>query len=212
MKIGIIGASGKAGQFLAGEALERGYGVTALVRDKSKITDPRLLILERDIFVLTPEDCAGFNAVIDAFKAPEGKEEQHLTSMEHLIAVFGQLPGVRLLVVGGAGSLFTDAGMSTRLMDTPSFPTAFLPTASSMGKAFEKLQASTVAWTYLSPAAEFDPRGRRTGFYTLGGDVMIRNRSGESYVSYADYAVAMIDEIRDKAHVGKRFTVVSEKN
>jgi len=211
MKIGIIGAGGKSGRHLVAEALRQGYDVTAIVRDKKKIADLPVPSIERDVFSITPEDAAGFAAVINAFKAPEGEEEQHVSSMDHLIAVFGQLPDVRLLVVGGAGSLYTNEARMERLMDSKNFPPAFLPTASNMGVAFERLKGSKVDWTYFSPAAMYDPGGKRTGKYTLGGDVMITNRAGESYVSYADYAIAMIDELASKAHLRRRFTVVSER-
>lgn len=211
MKIGIIGAGGKSGRHLTAEALSRGYDVTAIVRNAKAITEPKVAVLERDIFAVTPGDVAGFDAVIDAFRAGQGREEEHLTSMEHLISVFERLPKVRLLVVGGAGSLFTDASVTQRLMDAKDFPPAFLPTASNMGKAFEKLKASGVLWTYLSPAATYDPDGRRTGSYVAGGDALIMNKTGESYVSYADYAVAMIDELAARRHLRGRFTVVSER-
>lgn len=211
MNIGIIGASGKSGGFLMREALRQGYAVTAIVRDGKKIADKGVAVVERDVFALTAADVQDFSAVIDAFRAPEGAKEQHLTTMEHLIAVFEQASKVRFMVVGGAGSLYTNAGKTTLLMDSPGFPPAFLPTASNMGKALEKLRDSQINWTYLSPAAFYDPDGRRTGSYILGDDVMPLNKAGESYVSYADYAIAMIDEIRNKDRVRKRFSVVSEK-
>ena len=211
MKIGIIGASGKSGRHLTAEALWKGHEVTAIVRDKSKVFESRVAILERDIFAITPADIARFDAVINAFKAPDGKEEQHISSMKHLITVFERQPAVRLMVVGGAGSLFTNAEKTERLMDGKDFPPAFLPTAASMATAFEKLRDSKTKWTYCSPAAIYDPEGPRTGKYTLGDDVLITNKAGESYVSYADYAIAMIDEAADRSYVGRRFTVVSER-
>jgi len=211
MKIGIIGASGKSGGFLTREALRQGHEVTAMVRDRNKILDHSIAVMELDIFSITPDNIKGLSAAIDAFRAPEGKEEQHLTSMEHLISVFESRPEVRLMVVGGAGSLFTDADKKTMLMNSPGFPSAYLPTATNMGQAFERLKASKVNWTYLSPAAEYDPDGKRTGSYALGGDVMIFNREGKSYVSYADYAIAMIDEVKNKAYANRRFSVVAEK-
>ncbi|MCC8194309.1 MAG: NAD(P)H-binding protein [Deltaproteobacteria bacterium] len=211
MKIAIIGASGKSGKHLTAEALWKGHLVTAIVRDKNRIFESRVSVLERDIFAVTPADVVGFDAVIDAFKPPEGQEEQHVASMEHLIRVFERQPAVRLMVVGGAGSLYTTPERTERLMDGEDFPAAFLPTAASMAEAFEKLRASKTKWTYLSPAAVYDPDGPRTGKYTLGDDVLLRNKAGESYVSYADYAVAMIDEAVNRNYVGRRFTVVSEQ-
>lgn len=211
MKIGIIGASGKTGSFVTQEALRQGYEVTAIVRDAKKIRDPNLTVLERDIFAITREDVQNFAAVIDAFRAPTGKEEQHLTSLEHLIAVFEDLPNTRLLVVGGAGSLYTGADRKTQLMNSPDFPPAFFPTASNMAAALKKLKQSKTNWTYLSPAAFYDPDGARTGKYALGSDVMRLNQSGESYVSYADYAIALIDEVKNQAHAREQFSVVAEK-
>ena len=211
MKIAIIGASGKSGKHLTAEALGKRHEVTAIVRDKSKVYESGVTVLERDIFAVTPKDVSGFDVVIDAFKAPEGREEEHVTSMEHLIAVFERQPAVRLMVVGGAGSLYTDGTKTERLMDGKDFPPASLPTALNMANAFEKLQKSKVKWTYCSPAAFYDPEGPRTGKYMLGDDVVITNTVGESYVSYADYAVAMIDEAANRNYVGRRFTVVSER-
>ena len=207
MKIAIIGASGKSGRHLTAEALGRGYAVTAIVRDARKISESGIAVLERDIFAITPEDVAGFDAVINAFKAPEGREKEHVTSMEHLIAVFERQPAVRLLVVGGAGSLYTTVDKTERLMDGKNFPPAYLPTAANMAVAFEKLRESGAKWTYGSPAAFYDPDGPRTGRYWLGGDILVLNGAGESYVSYADYAVAMLDEIETPGHHRQRFTV-----
>lgn len=212
MKIGIIEASGKSGGFLINEALWLGYEVTAIVRDKNRVAAKEISVIERDIFAIDADDIKGFAAVIDAFRAPEGKEEQHVTSLEHLIRILKQLPAVRLMVVGGAGGLYTDSGKTTLLMDSPGFPAAALPTASNMKKTFERLKASEINWTYLSPAAEFDPQGKRTGGHQMGEDALIFNSEGKSYISYADYAIAMIDELKNRAYARKRFCVVSEKS
>ena len=112
---------------------------------------------------------------------------------------------------GGAGSLFVDEAQTLRVMDSKDFPPEYLPTASNMARAFDLLRASKANWTYLSPSALYDPAGARTGHYTLGKDTLLLNKSGQSYVSYADFALAMIDEIRNKAHVRQRFTVVGEQ-
>lgn len=113
--------------------------------------------------------------------------------------------------MGGAGSLFVDAEKTTSLMSTEGFPAAYYPTASNMGKGLKELEKSTINWTYLSPAAFFDAEGARTGAYQLGKDHVITNSQNESYISYADYAIALIDELENKNHVNERFAVVGEK-
>ncbi len=210
MKIAIIGASGKAGALLAEEALIQGYDVTAIVRDRTKIKNSKINVIEKSIFDLTPADIKIFDVVIDAFNAPSGEENQHATSMTHLISIFESVPDTRLLVVGGAGSLYVDPDQRIALMDSDGFPAEYKAIAVNMAKGLESLKASHINWTYLSPAAFFDPAGKRTGQYVLGGENLHFNSAKQSYVSYADYALAMIDEIKIKAYVKKRFSVVSE--
>ncbi len=210
MKIAIIGASGKAGALLAEEALIQGYDVTAIVRDRTKIKNSKINVIEKSIFDLTPTDIKIFDVVIDAFNAPSGEENQHATSMTHLISIFESVPDTRLLVVGGAGSLYVDPDQRIALMDSDGFPAEYKAIAVNMAKGLESLKASHINWTYLSPAAFFDPAGKRTGQYVLGGENLHFNSAKQSYVSYADYALAMIDEIKIKAYVKKRFSVVSE--
>lgn len=211
MKIGIIGATGKSGGLLAAEALRQGHEVTGIVRFINRVKDSRIIPLESDLFEITRNTVKGFDVVINAFRAPTGKEEQHITSVEHLIAVFEDLPQVRLMMVGGAGSLYVDPEKKVPLYTTPDFPKDYLPPAASMAKAFELLKASSINWTYMSPAIEFDYEGKRTGRYTLGGDNVIANAKGQSYISYADYALAMIDEVKNQAFIRQRFTAVSER-
>lgn len=209
MNIGIIGATGKAGHFLTKEARQRHHQVTAIVRSQSKLQHDGVSVLAKDLFDLTEADLAPFDVVIDAFGSPPGQEQLHQSSLLHLIKLFKHLPQVRLLVVGGAASLYTDASKHTRLLDTPDFPEAYKATASNMAKAFEVLKHSDINWTYLSPSAFFDPDGPATGQYQLGDDVLLLNAEKQSYVSYADYAKAMLDEAESKTHVRKRFTVAS---
>lgn len=209
MKIGVIGATGKAGQLIMEEAKQRGHEVTAIVRNASKLKN-QTNVIEKDIFVITSKDIEQFDAVVDAFNAPPGSEQMHVESIQSLIKVF-QGVQTRLAVVGGAGSLFVDAEKTTPLMSTEGFPAAYYPTASNMGKGLKELEKSTIDWTYLSPAAFFDPEGARTGAYQLGKDHVITNSQNESYISYADYAIALIDELENKNYVNERFAVVGEK-
>ncbi|QIQ22087.1 NAD(P)-dependent oxidoreductase [Zophobihabitans entericus] len=209
MKVAVIGATGKSGQHIVTEALNKGYEVTAIVRDKTKITHDKVKVLERNIFDLTVNDIKGFDAVINAFSAPQNDQHQHVVAMQHLIKIFEQVPQVRLLVVGGAGSLYVDPQKSVRLSSTPDFPDAYKPTALNMAESFDLLKVSKVNWTYFSPAAFYDPDGKRTGKYQLGTDFLMTNKEGQSYISYADYAIAMVAELANKAFIKKRFTIVA---
>lgn len=134
MNIAIIGAGGKAGSLIAQEALARGHHVTAIVRRAASVANLSVNVLEKSLFDLTTEDLASFDAVIDAFNAPAGHEVQHQTSLAHLADLLANQPKTRLLVVGGAGSLYLDDALTLRVVDTPDFPDAYKPTASNMGK------------------------------------------------------------------------------
>ncbi|AWP28175.1 hypothetical protein PVOR_14819 [Paenibacillus vortex V453] len=210
MQIGIIGATGKAGNLILKEAQARGHEVTAIVRDGSRITDSSVNIVEKNVLDLTDADLQGFDVVVNTFGAAPGQETQYIEVGRVLI---NALKGAdtRLIVVGGAGSLFVDEAKTTRLMETPDFPKEYYPTAFHAGENLKDLEnSSDVKWTYLSPAAFFNPNGQRTGSYQEGKDHVIVNSSGQSYVSYEDYAIAVLDEIELPKHLNERYTVISE--
>ncbi len=211
MKIGIIGATGKAGSLIVKEASDRGHEVTAIVRNAAKLTEEKVAVLEKDIFDLKAEDLQVFDVVVNAFGAPAGQENLHVDAGRVLIEAVKGAPDTRLIVVGGAGSLFVDEAKTVRLIETPEFPKEYFPTASNQGKNLEDLQnTSGIKWTFISPAAFFNPEGKRTGSYQKGKDNLIVNSKGDSYVSYADYAIAVLDEIENPQHINERFTLVSE--
>ncbi|WPP41169.1 NAD(P)-dependent oxidoreductase [Paenibacillus hunanensis] len=209
MKIGVIGATGKAGSLIAEEALNRGHEVTAIVRDASKVQNSKLNVMEKEVTELTTEDVGSFDVLVNAFGTPHA--EQHVTVGRHLIDILKGAGNTRLIVVGGAGSLYVDDALTTRLVDTPDFPDAYKPTASNQGQNLQDLkQSSGIRWTFVSPGAFFDPNGPRTGTYTLAGEKLTVNSEGNSYSSYADYAIAIVDEAEKAAHVGERISVVTE--
>ncbi len=211
-KIAIIGANGKSGSALVEEALRQGHEVTAIARKAEYTNDAVKNVVHKDLFDLTKEDVAGFDAVISAFAAwtPETLP-QHKKAAEHLCSLLAG-SDTRLFIVGGAGTLYTDDGMKTRLMDTPEFPADYQGVAQATAQSYEVLKASKdVRWTYVSPAGEYDAKGQRTGKYELGGDVIKLNSKGESYISYADLAIAIIDEVSNGAFINKRFTAVGER-
>lgn len=210
MKIAIIGANGKAGNRILTEALQRGHQVTAIVRDASKLADKSVPVIEKSIFDLTSDDVKQFDVVVNAFGAPLGEEQAHVDAGHALIeAVKGT--DTKVIVVGGAGSLYVDADKTLKVLDTPDFPAMFKPTATGQGRNLQELQESTgITWTFVSPSAFFDPEGKKTGSYQAGQDNLLVNAKGESYISYADFAIAIVDEIENPKHVNERFTVVGE--
>lgn len=212
MKIGIIGATGKAGSKITAESLIRGHEVIPLIRNASKLTDNQdSYYIEKDLYELTYEDIKNLDVVVDAFNAPIGKEELHQSSLSYLVSLVQGHATPRLIIVGGAGSLYVDDAMTTRLMDTPDFPEEAKPTAVNMRKAFEQLKLTEdITWTYLSPSAFFDPEGKRTGKYQVGQDQLLTNSKGESEISYADFALALVDEIENQQFINQRITVCSE--
>lgn len=209
MKIAVICANGKAGQLITQEALNRGLDVTAVVRGENKSAAKQAII--KDLFALTKEDLKEFDAVVDAFGTwtPETLP-QHSTTLRHLCDILSGTQ-VRLLVVGGAGSLYVDAAHTMTVSRGKDFPEMFKPLASAMAEALDALrQRKDVKWTYISPAGDFQPNGERTGEYILGGEELILNDKGESVISYADYAVAMVDEIISGNNIQKRISVVAK--
>lgn len=209
MKIAVICANGKAGQLIVKEAVNRGLDVTAVVRGENKTVTENAVI--KDLFDLTTEDLKGFDAVVDAFGAWEPEVlPQHSTSLKHLCDILSGTD-TRLLVVGGAGSLYVDPEHTVQVMDDPDFPDMFKPLAAAQGKALEELRTrNDVKWTFISPASDFQAEGERTGKYILGGEELMLNSKGESVISYADYAIAMVDEIVSGNNIQKRISVVSE--
>ena len=188
MKIAVVCANGKAGKLIVREAVERGLDVTAVVRGENRTSAENVIL--KDLYDLTAEDLAGFDVVVDAFGAwTEETLPQHSTSLKHLCDILSGTD-TRLLIVGGAGSLYVDPEHTVCVADGADFPDAFKPLAAAMAKALGELRERTdVNWTYISPAGDFQADGERTGAYILGGEELTLNERGESVISYADYAI-----------------------
>lgn len=166
MKLAVVAANGKSGRLIVKEAVARGLDVTAVVRGENKTE--ALHTLKKDIMDLTKEDLAGFDVVIDAFGIWDpNKMDQHSATLGHLSDILSGSK-TRLLVVGGAGSLYVDKDHKTMISDLPDFSEAYLPTAVGMKNSLNALRKrDDVRWTYVSPAAEFIADGERTGNTSL---------------------------------------------
>jgi putative NADH-flavin reductase len=207
MRIAVISANGKAGQLIVKEAADRGLDVTAIVRGENKTIAKN--VIQKDLFELTTTDLEQFDVIVDAFGAwAEEMLPQHSTSLKHLCDILSGKQ-TRLLIVGGAGSLYVNAEHTVRVADGPDFPDIFKPLAEAMAKALTELRKrNDVRWTYISPAGDFQADGERSGEYILAGEELTLNSKGESIISYADYAIAMVDEILKGNHIGERISVV----
>lgn len=204
MKIAVVAANGKAGQLITKEAINRSLDVTAIVRSTNK-TDAKQVI-QKDLFDLTKEDLSEFDVVIDAFGQPDSnKLEEHSKSLNHLSDLLSGSEQ-RLLIIGGAGSLFVDSAHTIRLVDAPDFPEQFKPTALAQTKTLDEIkQRDDVQWTFICPAPDFQFEGDKTGSYKISEDEVIGTN-----VSYADFAIAMIDEVVNPKHIQKRFAVFAK--
>lgn len=207
MKIAVVCANGKAGQMITKEAVQRGLDVTAVVRGENRSVAPQSI--SRDVLDITAEDLKGFEVVVDAFGAwTEDTLPLHSSSLKTLCDALSGTE-TRLLVVGGAGSLYVNPEHTACVADGPDFPDMFKPLAAAMAKALSELrQRNDVKWTYISPAGDFQAEGEHSGEYILGGEELTLNEKGESVISYADYAVAMVDEIVKGSHIQERISVV----
>lgn len=207
MKIAVLAANGKAGSLIVKEAVERGFDVTAVVRGENKTVAKNVII--KDLLDLTKEDLQGFDAVVSAFGAWTVETlPLYTTTSIHLLDIL-KGTNTRILIIGGAGSLYLDESLTTQLIDTPEFPEEYKPVASAAQKALAEIRKNeNKNWTYISPAADFDYEAERKGEYLLAGEVFTTNEKGESKISYADYAIAMVDEIEKGNNLGKRISVL----
>ncbi len=209
MKIAVVAANGKAGKLIVEEAVNRGMDVTAIVRGDNKTVAPKAIV--KDLFDLTSEDLSEFDVVVDAFGnwTPEAIDLIPAATIHMAKVLSGS--DTRLLVVGGAGSLYVDPDHTKTVVDVTPFPEAAMPVVNGHGKALDELRKfNDVNWTYVSPAGDFQAEGERTGKYILGGEELVLNSNGESMISYADYAIAVVDEIESGKHIKERISVVSE--
>ena len=212
MKVGIIGATGKTGRLVLKECQAKGFEVTAIVRNASRIEDKNVKVIEKEISALSFDDLKSFDAVVNCFGAWTSETlPLHSVYTTHLCDILSGT-AIRLIIVGGAGSLYLDREHTVQLYQSKDFPKEYLEIATAQVNELATVRKrNDVKWTFFSPAAFFDPEGRRTGSYTLGEEELILNSDNESYISYADYALALADEIENAKFIQKRFTAVGNK-
>jgi putative NADH-flavin reductase len=211
MNIAILGATGMIGGAIAQEALQRHHHVTAIVRDPV-----RLAMSNANLDVVTGNVFEG-DEMLDAIQRKDaviasisgnrdGDPQVIVEGAKALLDVFPQSRARRLLWVGGAGTLESPSG--GRVMDAPDFPAEWRPAAEAQAEALAVFQSSeaNVDWIYISPAAVIAP-GKRTGHYRKGADRLLTDERGESRISVADFAMAVIDALEHPDGARQHMTV-----
>ncbi|WP_434590804.1 NAD(P)-dependent oxidoreductase [Streptomyces sp. A5-4] len=210
MRITVFGAAGNLGSRVVAEALSRGHEVTAVVRDPARFRELDAAATAKAGDAADAEDVAALSAgqdlVITATRPAPGREGELRSTTEALLAGVAR-SGVRLLVVGGAGSLTLPGADGATVIEGPGFPASWRPIALACNEQLEVVRAAApgVDWVYLSPAALLEP-GERTGAYRLGADELLVDAEGNSAISMEDLAVVLLDEAERPKHHRTRFT------
>ena len=209
MKIAVIGANGKAGKLIVKEAIERNHDVTAVVRSENKSEASKAI--NKDLFELTKADLTDFDVVVSAFGTfnPDTLS-LHSKTVEHFSKILDGT-NTHLLIVGGAGSLYLDSSKTTKLFESPEFPEIFKPLAKAQADELDLLRTKeNINWTFVSPAADFVEDGPKTNNYAIAGEIFSTNEEGVSYVSYADYASALLDIIEANSNIKERVSIYTK--
>jgi putative NADH-flavin reductase len=214
MKIVLFGATGNVGRRIAAEALRRGHEVVGVVRDPDAVQspDPRVTLVRGDATDASSVASVvrGADAVVSAISPrpnARGLPAPSLPANARALMSGLRSAGVkRVLYVGGASTLEVAPGKP--LLDQPGFPDAYKAEAIEGREALAawRTEGQGLDWTFLSPAAEIGP-GERTGKYRTTVDALLTDAEGKSFITFEDYAVAVLDELEHPKNVGRRFGV-----
>ncbi|MES2280396.1 MAG: NAD(P)-dependent oxidoreductase [Pseudomonadota bacterium] len=214
MKIALIGATGFTGAPVLAELLSRGHQVTALARTPEKLQSQKgLNVVKADVLdeKQVAAAVAGHDAVISAYNPGWSEPKIHDIFLQgsHAILQGIKQAGVkRVLVIGGAGSLYVAPGL--QLVDTPQFPAEYKQGALAARELLNRIEKETsLDWTLISPPIGLAP-GERTGKYRVGANDLLPGKGDvPAGISVADLAVAIVDEIEKPQHIKKRFTAAN---
>ena len=213
-RITVLGGTGYTGAAVVTEAAKRGHDVTSVSR-----TEPISRIDGVDYVIGSVADgnvldtvLPGRDVVFSAL-SPRGDMAGKLEGLVDTLIVRLAGTSTRLGYTGGASSLRAEAGGPTLWeLSKDDLPTELKPEIETGIKVYSTLQTSpeSLDWFYVSPPADFgswlDTPSK--GTYVIGGDVLLRDAAGESTISAADLAIAVVDEIETPNHHRARFTAI----
>ena len=209
----LIGATGFVGSAVLNELVSRGHKVTAVVRNIEKVAKGELLdavkadVANVDAIAKLAE---GKDAIISAYNPGWTNPDIATLISENYPKILSaaKKSGVeRLLIVGGAGTLFCAPGL--RVVDSGAIPEEIMGGVRPLGDFYLNtlMNENDIDWVFFSPAGVFDQQGKKTGNYRLGKDDLIVDAEGNSHISVQDYADAMVNELEKPAHHKERFTI-----
>lgn len=212
MRIVIIGATGFVGNNITNELVNRNLEVLGISRDEKTSDKSNLTFSQVDVLNLSDLTNAitGYDVVVSAFSPGWNHPDFYNTFIEgsQSIQQAVKLAKVkRLIVIGGAGSLYVSPNVQA--VDTDEIPADFKFVAIAARDYFKTLkEEKEIDWTCFCPALEMHPgiTTGRTGNYRLGTESIVRNESGRSMISVEDLAVVIADEIESPKHHQVRFT------
>ncbi len=210
----LIGATGFVGSAILNELMARGHKATAVARNLSKVQkNENVTPVKADVADVDEiaKLAGGKDAIISAYNPGwTNPDIKHLieTNYPNILEAAKKSGVKRLLIVGGAGTLFVKPGL--RVVDSGAIPAEIMDGVRPLGDFYLNVltKENDIDWIFLSPAGAFDENGERTGKFRLGkDDLIVDEKTGTSHISVQDYAVAMVDELEKPAHHKERFTL-----
>lgn len=212
MKVAVIGATGFVGQNLVNELAERGHEILAIARNTEKVIQKENVVAKQ-VDVTNEQVLAdavnGYDVVVSAFNPGWTNPNIYNDFIKGAEAIQAGVKASnvnRLIVIGGAGSLFIDG---KQLVDGENFPAEIKPGATAARDYLNTLkEEKELNWTFFSPAIEMHPGITigRTGKYRLGLENPVFDEAGKCVLSVQDLAIVIADEVESNKHPRQRFT------